>query len=124
MLRAPADGIILLRLAERGEVIRSGAPVVTLGLTREPWVRAFVGQADIARVRLGAPVRLDVAGYADGAFAGRVSEINPEAEFTPRAALTEEERADLVFGIKVAIDDAGGRLKSGMPVDLLIELAP
>jgi HlyD family secretion protein len=53
-----------------------------------------------------------------------VSEINSRVEFIPRAALTERERADLVYGIKVAIDDASGRLKPGMPVDLVITLVP
>lgn len=123
-LIAPADGIVLLRFAERGEAIPAGAPVVTLGLTREPWVRAFVGQRHISRVTVGAEVELVVAGYPDTTFTGRITEIRPEAEFTPRAALTEEERADLVFAIKVGIDDAQGRLKAGMPVDLRIRLAP
>ena len=53
-----------------------------------------------------------------------MTEIAPRAEFTPRAALTERERADLVFGIKVAIDDTGGRLKAGMPVRVEIPLLP
>jgi HlyD family secretion protein len=83
-----------------------------------------VGEPYIARVALGQPVRVRVDGYPDTAFAGRVSEIAPRAEFTPRAALTERERADLVFAIKVAVDDAGGRLKAGMPVDLEITLLP
>ena len=122
-LIAPANGIVLLRLAERGEAIPAGAPVVTLGLTREPWIRAFVGQEHIGRVTLGAEVSITVDAYPDTAFAGRIIEISPEAEFTPRVALTERERADLVFAIKVGIDDAGGRLKAGMPVDLRIQLA-
>lgn len=124
VLRSPADGVVLLRLAERGEVLSMGTPVVTIGLTTEPWIRAFVDQRLIGRVRLGAEVRVMVDSYPDTAFSGVVSEINPDAEFTPRAALTERERADLVFGIKVAIGDASGRLKAGMPVNLVIELAP
>jgi HlyD family secretion protein len=123
-LTAPADGIILVRYAEPGEAVAVGAPVVSLGLVRQPWVRAYVGEPYIARVALGQPVRVRVDGYPDTAFAGRVSEIAPRAEFTPRAALTERERADLVFAIKVAVDDAGGRLKAGMPVDLEITLLP
>lgn len=121
---SPADGIILLRLAERGEVIPTAAPIVILGLTREPWIRAFVGQPFISRVTLGANVDVIVSAYPDTTFGGSIVEINPDAEFTPRAALTERDRADLVFGIKVGIDDAGGRLKPGMPVDLIIHLAP
>ncbi len=123
-LVTPADGIILVRYAEAGEVVAVGAPVVSVGLVRQPWIRAYVGQRFIARVALGQTVRIHVDGYADTTFMGRVAEIAPRAEFTPRAALTESERADLVFAIKVSIDDTGGRLKAGMPVDLEIALLP
>lgn len=121
---APDDGIVLTRYAERGEAVSAGMPVVSLGLTHRPWVRAYVGERFIARVRLGQDVSVAVDGYPDTAFAGHVVEISPRAEFTPRAALTERERADLVFAIKVAVDDAGGRLKAGMPVELRVELLP
>ena len=123
-LIAPGDGIVLTRYAEVGEAVAAGAPVVSIGLVREPWVRAYIGEPFIARVRVGLDVRIRVDGYADTTFAGRIVEIAPRAEFTPRVALTERERADLVFAIRVAIDDAGGRLKAGMPVDLDIPLLP
>jgi HlyD family secretion protein len=99
-------------------------PVVSVGLVRAPWIRAFVGERFVARLRTGQDVRIRVDGYPDTAFAGTISEIAPRAEFTPRAALTERERADLVFGIKVATDGAEGRLKAGMPVRVEIPLAP
>ena len=99
-------------------------PVVAIGLVHAPWVRAYVGEPFIARLRVGQDVRLRVDGYPDTTFAGRIVEIAPRAEFTPRVALTERERADLVFAIRVAIDDAGGRLKAGMPVELDIPLLP
>lgn len=124
ILVAPADGIVLVRYVEPGETVTVGAPVVSLGLVRQPWIRAYVGQRYIARVAVGQAVRIHVDGYPDTTFAGRISEIAPRAEFTPRAALTESERADLVFAIKVAIDDAGGRLKAGMPVDVSMDLLP
>jgi HlyD family secretion protein len=124
VLTSPADGIVLVRYAEPGEAVALGAPVVSLGLVRQPWIRAYVGEPFIARVALGQSARVHVDGYPDTAFTGRVTEIAPRAEFTPRAALTERERADLVFAIKVGIDDASGRLKAGMPVDLVIPLLP
>jgi HlyD family secretion protein len=124
VLTAPADGVVLVRYAEPGEAVALGAPVVGIGLVRQPWIRAYVGEPYIARVALGQSVRVHVDGYPDTSFAGTISEVAPRAEFTPRAALTERERADLVFPIKVAIDDAGGRLKAGMPVDLVITLLP
>jgi HlyD family secretion protein len=71
---------------------------------------------------VGQTVQVHVDGL-EQAVAGTISEIAPRAEFTPRAALTERERADLVFAIKVSVSDAGGRLKAGMPVTLDIPLA-
>ena len=122
VLLSPADGIVLTRFAERGEVIAAGVPVVSVGLVHSPWVRAYVGERYVARLKTGQQVRIRVDGYPDTAFAGHISEIASRAEFTPRAALTERERADLVFGIKVTTDDGGGRLKAGMPVRVEIPL--
>ncbi len=69
-------------------------------------------------------MRIRADGYSDSTFTGHITEIAPRAEFTPRAALTERERADLVFGIKVSIDDSSGRLKAGMPVQVDLPLQP
>jgi HlyD family secretion protein len=123
---SPTAGIVLTRFAERGEVIAAGVPVVSIGVVHEPWVRAYVGEQFIARLRTGQEVRIRVDGYPDTAFTGRISDIAPRAEFTPRAALTERERADLVFGIKIttAGGGAGGRLKAGLPVEVEIPLQP
>jgi len=123
-LVAPADGIVLTRFAERGEMITAGVPVVSIGLVKAPWVRAYVGERFVARLKTGMAVTIHVDGYPGAPFPGHITEIAPRAEFTPRAALTERERADLVFGIKVAIDDTGGRLKAGMPVRVEIPLLP
>jgi membrane fusion protein YbhG len=123
-LVAPDDGIVLTRFAERGEAVTVGMPVVSIGLVAQPWIRAYVGERYLARVAVGQAVQIRTDAYPDSAFHGRVVEISPRAEFTPRAALTERERADLVFAIKVQLDDPRGRLKAGLPVDLEITLLP
>lgn len=123
VLTAPASGIILTRYLEPGEAAGAGAPVVSVGVVREPWVRAYVGERDLARIRLGSPVTIHADGLR-GTIPGHITEISPRAEFTPRAALTEQERADLVFGIKVGFDDPAGRLKAGLPVTLDVPLSP
>jgi HlyD family secretion protein len=123
-LIAPVPGVVLTRYAEPGEAIGTGMPVVSIGLVHRPWVRAYVGERYIARLRVGQEARVRVDGYPDTAFTGRLSDIAARAEFTPRAALTERERADLVFGIKIEIDAAGGRLKPGMPVEADLPLLP
>ena len=121
---APTDGVILTRYAEPGEVVTAGTPVAALGEVTRPWVRAYLAEPLLARIRVGTRVRVRTDAYPDTSFAGTVVEISPEAEFTPRAALTERERADLVFGIRIAVAPAGGRLKAGLPVTVDLPLLP
>jgi len=123
-LVAPDDGIVLTRYVERGEAVTAGMPVVSIGLVTRPWIRAYIGERFLARVAVGQAVAVRTDAFPDSAFSGRIVEISPRAEFTPRAALTERERADLVFAIKVRVDDPRGRLKAGLPVDLAIALLP
>ncbi|MGH7537871.1 MAG: hemolysin secretion protein D, partial [Gemmatimonadales bacterium] len=105
------------------EAAAVGTPIVSLGVVSQPWVRAYIGERFLTRVRLGQAVTVHADGLTSP-IAGSIVEISPRAEFTPRAALTERERADLVFAIKVEVDDPGGRLKAGLPVTLEVPLAP
>jgi HlyD family secretion protein len=114
-LVAPEDGVVLGRWTEPGEVVGFGTPVVTLGQPRRPWVRVYVGERVLPRLRVGQAVTATLDGVPDRSFPGRVVAIDPRAEFTPRVALTEKERADLVFGVRVELDDTTGTLKAGLP---------
>lgn len=113
VLLAAADGVVLDRYAQPGEVLAAGEPVLTLGATHDPWVRAWVPQSLVANLRVGqqAVVKLD-AGPQE--YPGTITLISPRAEFTPRAALTEQERADLMFAIRVAVHDTTGLVKPGL----------
>jgi HlyD family secretion protein len=109
-----------LRNFEPGELASAGAPIVTLGNPDSLWIRVYVAAPKLGGVRLGAPVEVRAVGVPGRTFPGRVVEIASRAEFTPRAALTEEERANLVFGVKVVLDPSDGRLKAGLPADAMI----
>jgi len=115
VLAAPVDGIVISRNAEPGEMLGAGQSVLTVGETAAPFVRVYVPTRQLPAVRRGqqAVARLD--GYPDRPITGEVVAISPEAEFTPRIALTEKERADLVFGVKVALTDTTGLLRPGLP---------
>ena len=118
-VKAPIDGVVLLRNFQVGELAAAGAPVVTLGDPNKLWMRIYVSAPQIPRVRRGDSVSVRVTGYPRR-FGGHVIEIATRAEFTPRVALTEEERANLVFGVKVRLDPSGGALKPGLPADATI----
>jgi len=115
---------VLLKNFEAGELALAGQPVVTLGNPDSLWVRVYVAAPEIGRVRLGARAEVFAEGFGSHTFPGRVVFIASSAEFTPRAALTEEERANLVFAVKIAMDPAGGALKPGLPVEVRISGPP
>lgn len=100
VLTAPFDGIVLGRQAQPGEALGPNVPVLTIGETVRPYVRVYVPQSVVAGLSVGTEVEVLVG--QDRTVHGRVEAVNPKAEFTPRVALTEQERADLMFGVKVA----------------------
>ncbi|MFN8589077.1 MAG: HlyD family efflux transporter periplasmic adaptor subunit [Candidatus Eisenbacteria bacterium] len=116
VLTAPAAGVVLLRNFEPGELVGPNVPVVTLGNPDRLWMRVYVAAPLIGRIRLGDPVEITPI-RAKQPFRGRVVQIATRAEFTPRAALTEEEQANLVFGVKIALDATQGALKPGLPAE-------
>lgn len=115
-LVAPVDGVVLLRSAEAGEAVAAGQPVITLGDPRRPWTRVYVDQAVLPTLRVGQTVTARLDAFPDRSFRGRIASLNPRAEFTPRVALTEDEREDLLFGVRVEFDDPSGMLKAGLPL--------
>jgi len=121
VLTAPVDGTVISRNAEPGELLPAGQSALTLGQTDEPYVRVYVSTQLLPQVRQGQPAMARLDGYPDRPIEGRVVAISPQAEFTPRIALTEQERADLVFGVKVALTDTTGLLRPGLPATVVFE---
>lgn len=119
---SPMDGVVLVKSADEGEVLAAGTPVVTIGDLAHPWLRGYIGESVLGRVKLGAPVRVSTDSYPGKVYQGRVSFIASEAEFTPRQIQTPEERVKLVYRIKVDIDNPHQELKLNMPVDAEILL--
>jgi HlyD family secretion protein len=119
VLVAPVSGVVLLRNFEPGELAGPNQAVVTLGNPDSLWLRVYVPAPDLARIARGAAVDVHLTGVRE-TFQGRVVEIGTRAEFTPRAALTEEERANIVFPVKIALDASHGILKAGLPADARI----
>ena len=115
-LTAGIPGVVVGRYAEPGEVVAAGQPVVTLGDARHPYTRVYVGERVLPALKAGDPVTARLDGFPDHVFRGRITSINTRAEFTPRVALTERERADLLFGVRVDFQPGEPMLKAGLPV--------
>jgi HlyD family secretion protein len=118
-LQSPIPGRIVVRVADPGEIVAAGAPVVTVARTDSLWIRIFLNQQAFMRVKLGDRATVAVDGDSRR-FPARVIALADRAEFTPRIALTERERADLVFGVKLLIEDTTGALKAGLPVTVRV----
>ncbi len=111
-----------MRQAELGEVLQPGTPVVTIADIDHLWLRGYVSETDLGRVRWGqiASVRTDT--FPDKTYKGRVSFISSVAEFTPKSIETHKERVTLVYRIKIDLDNPNHELKPGMPADAQINV--
>lgn len=123
VLVSPMDGVVLLKNFQVGELVQPNQPVVTLGDPERLWLRVYVAAPRITDVRIGAPVEVRLGRDSRVTYHGRVTEVATQAEFTPRAALTEEERANLVFAVRIRLDPTRGALKAGLPADAYIGAA-
>jgi HlyD family secretion protein len=120
-LQSPVDGMVTLRLSESGEVVSPGQPVIRVAELANTWVRGYISETNLGRVRLGQPATITVDSYPDKKFSGTLTFISPVAEFTPKTVETRELRVDLVYRIKVQVDNPEGLLKIGMPADIYLQ---
>jgi membrane fusion protein YbhG len=124
VVRAPFPGVVTIRHREPGEIVPAGAPVLTLMNPGDRWVRIYVPEDRVDRVKLGEPATITADAFPGRTYGGRVSFISSEAEFTPKNVQTAEERVKLVYAVKVAITgDRAGDLKPGVPADVVLQPA-
>lgn len=120
-IKSPTDGTIFSRVREVGAIVAAGATVYTLSLPRPVWIRAYVTEPELGLIKPGDEVFV----YTDSSevpFKGKIGFISPQAEFTPKNVETLELRTDLVFRIRIVVDDPEGRLRQGLPVTVRIPL--
>jgi len=120
---SPIDGVVLVKAANVGEVLAPGTTVVTIGDIDHPWLRGYINERDLGRVKLGTKAKVTTDSYPGKVYWGRVTFIASEAEFTPKQIQTSEERLKLVYRIKVEVDNPQHELKSNMPADAVLVLA-
>lgn len=122
VLYAPLSGVVLRRNAEEGETIAAGAAVYTVGDLEGPWVKVYVKEDKLGLVKHGQKAEVRTDTFPKKVYAGAVTFISSEAEFTPKIVQTREERVKLVFGVKVSVKNENEELKPGMPADVKILL--
>lgn len=123
-LVSPFDGVVLVRQAELGEVAMPGTPILTLADLDHVWLRAYINETDISKVRLGQAVIVTTDSYPGKRYRGRISFISSQSEFTPKSVETHAERVTLVYRVKIDIDNPSHELVPGMPADARVQLLP
>ncbi len=123
-IASPVPGVVLSKCSESGEYLNPGSPVVTVGNLNKVWLRAYVREVDLGKIKLNQKVTVSIDTYPNKPYAGKISYISSTAEFTPKAVQTTEERTKLVYRIKIDLDNPENELKPGMPADAVITLEP
>ena len=121
-LVSPVSGLILSKNIEPGEQVAVGTPVITIGILDEVWLRAYISETDLGRVKVGQKAAITTDSFPGKKYPGTITFISPEAEFTPKSVQTEKERVKLVYRIKITIPNQSQELKPGMPADAEIQL--
>ena len=126
-LYAPENGIIMVRVIEPGSNVQKGQPVYTMAKTNPVWVRAYVNEKDLGNIKYGQRVNVytDTVNPQTGKkreYKGQIGYISPVAEFTPKTVQSTDTRGDLVYRIRVYINDIDEFLRQGMPVTIKVNL--
>lgn len=119
-LVAPANAIVRTRLLEPGEMSSPQKPVFNLAIVDPKWIRAYVSEPDLGKLREGMKASVAVDSFPTKRFEGWIGFISPVAEFTPKSVQTEELRSSLVYEVRVFVKDPGDQLRLGMPATVYL----
>jgi HlyD family secretion protein len=114
---------VLSRVLEPGAIVGPSNIVYVLSLTRPVWVRAYVGEPQLGRIRPGMEVSVISDSAPEAPYRGRIGFISPVAEFTPKSVETPDLRTDLVYRLRIIVEQPGESLRQGMPVTVQVPLA-
>ncbi len=119
-IASPIDGVVLEKNLEIGEIAFPGTPVLTVADIEDTWIKIYVNETEMGRVKLGQKAVVTVDSFPDKEFRGNVVSISNKAEFTPKTIQTKDERVKLMFAVKIAVPNPNQELKPGMPADASI----
>jgi HlyD family secretion protein len=121
-LYAPSDGVIQSRILEPGDMASPQQPVFTLALSDPVWVRAYLSETDLGKVRQGMPAEVTTDSFPGKRYNAWIGFISPSAQFTPKSVETQEVRTSLVYEVRVFVRNPQDELRLGMPATVIIPL--
>lgn len=116
-ITAPRDGTVISRNHEPGEFVNAGSPLITLADLEHLWIKVYIPTDQLPAIHLQQKVEISVSGSSQK-FAGTVTHIADRGEYTPKSVQTKQERANVVFAVKVSLDKSPDVIKPGMPADV------
>lgn len=119
---SPSNGYMLTRVREPGAIVAPGSVVYTLSLHEPVWIRAYVSETDLGLIKPGMEASVTNDSRPDKPYKGQIGFISPQAEFTPKTVQTPELRTDLVYRLRVIVNDPKGELRQGMPVTVNLKI--
>ena len=120
IIYSPIDATVVIKELNNGQVVSPGLPILTLADLGDMWVKVYITEKEIGRIKLGAEAKVFVDSFPDAPAAGKVIYVSPTAEFIPKNIQTKEERAEQVYAVKVKVENTSEKLKIGMPADVYI----
>ena len=119
-LTAPSAGVVSVRAREVGAIVQAGQTIYTVALNDPVWIRAYVPQPRLGRIKPGMQVKLEIDSAPGKQYTGTVGFVSPEAEFTPKSVQTEQVRDDLVYRLRIVANDPDNVFRQGMPVTVQV----
>ncbi len=119
MVYSPISGVVLTRTIEPGEVIQAGLTTLVVGELDQLTVTVYLSEDRYGQVNLGDAAELSIDSFPDILFNAEVTRISDQAEYTPRNVQTQEERQNTVYAVKLSVPNPDGKLKPGMPADVV-----
>ena len=120
-IQAPMDGVILISSVQPGEVVQAGMPLFSIGKLDILKVTVYIPETDYGKIKLGQQVSLNVDSFPNQSFQAKVTRIADQAEFTPQNVQTKEGRQTTVYAVELTANNPDGKLKPGMPVDVIFD---
>lgn len=121
IIYSPLSGVVLTKNYVNGEYLSPGSAIATIGDPDDCWVKIYISTQQLGLIKIDQAVAVMIDAYPGRVFPGKIKEISQKQEFTPRQSITQRERANVVFYVKVKIDNSEGILKAGMPADVVIQ---
>lgn len=121
VINSPGTGLVLAKNFEQGEFVNAGAAIATIGDLNDCWVKIYISSTQLGLIKIGQRAEIKIDSFPGRVFGGEIKEISQQAEFTPRQSLTQQERANMVFAVKVRVNNEDAALKPGMPADVVLK---